>query len=92
MDPPRKTAGLFLSNGYGIGIYSPKADTPWNVGATDESISKESTSPDTMHIAPLTSAALTHDAVFTYRYWLIVGHQDAISSRLEELIRLYPEG
>ena len=91
VDPPRKTMALFLPNGSGIGIYSPRADTPWNVGATGDSRSMDPSSPDTMHVAPLASVALTHSASFTYRCWLILGNEQSIASRVEELTARHSE-
>lgn len=91
-NPPKKAMAFFLQNDFGVGIYSPTANTSWNCGATGTSASTDPNHPDTMHVAPIRTVALDRNTQFTYHYWIVMGNQSTIQTRFNQLLSLYPNG
>lgn len=91
-NPPKKAMAFFLTNDFGVAIYSPRATNAWNCGATGTSASTDPNHADTMHVAPLTTVALDRQTQFTFHYWIVMGNQSTIQTRLNQLLSLYPNG
>ncbi|MCU0748179.1 MAG: hypothetical protein MUF13_01395 [Akkermansiaceae bacterium] len=91
-NPPKKAMAFFLANDFGVGIYSPASTTAWNCGATGTSASTDPTHADTMHVAPLATLAFDRQTQFTFNYWIVMGNQATIRTRLDQLLALYPNG
>ncbi len=89
--PPRHAMAFFDDRGRGFAIYSPRADTPWNCGVVGDSSTEDPDASETVHVAPLATLAFGPDAVFDFRYWIILGDQETIARRLDELLARSPD-
>jgi hypothetical protein len=76
----------------GLGLYSPFARDFWWVGATGTTATGGTTSPNTMHMAPLRTLSLERNSILSYRYWMIHGDVVTIRQRIYELHTKYPNG
>jgi hypothetical protein len=89
-NPSSKAMAFFLQNDFGIGIYAPAANTAWNCGAVGSSATTDSFSNETMHVAPLRTVSLDRTTQFNHTYWIVLGNQATIATRLDQLKALYP--
>lgn len=87
---PKKAMAFFLANDFGVAIYSPSSDTTWNCGATGTSATTDPTSGDTMHVAPIATKAFDRTTQYTFHYWIVMGNQATIATRLDQLLSTYP--
>ena len=87
--PPRNAMAVFASNGQGIGIYSPAATEPWNFAPHGGGTSDEPKAGPCVHVAPIDRAGLGPRSTYRYRYWLVVGTESQIATRLESLAQKY---
>ena len=87
--PPRKAMALFNAAGQGVALFSPAATQAWNFGPHTTLASDSPTASPCMHVAPIDWVNLGPKSTYRYRYWLIVGNQQELASRLDELWRKY---
>ncbi len=84
-EPPLKAMAMFNAEGQGVAVFSPSAKGPWNFGPHGTDNSTDPGAGPCMHVAPLETVALTPRATYRYRYWLVVGTEDQLARRLDEL-------
>ncbi len=87
--PSRKAMAIFESSGQGIAVFSPTSGASWNFGPHGGGLSNNPTDGPCMHIAPIDNVLLGRKSTFRYRYWLIVGDETVIASRLDVLWTKY---
>ncbi|MGJ8694696.1 MAG: hypothetical protein ACSHYF_00120 [Verrucomicrobiaceae bacterium] len=85
---PRNAMAAFSANGQGIAIFSPDAKS-WNFGPHGAGKTQDPAAGPCTHIAPVAFVNLGPQSTLSYRYWLIVGTQDEITTRLDELWKKY---
>lgn len=78
-DPPFKTVALVSEDGYGVAVFSPGATQPWNFGPHRTGLSDDPYAGPCMHVAPLDRVALEPQAIYRYRYWLMLGTKDELA-------------
>ena len=80
---PEKWMAFVDDNLWGLGVYTPSAESFWagRYGGPDGEASSISTS----YIAPVCTTALAKSSVMEYDYYLIVGDLDAIRSTVYNL-------
>jgi hypothetical protein len=83
--PPRKAIACFDGAGQGIAVFSPAADTAWNVGPHGEGVTSDPRATPCMHVAPIATIRLGPAATLRYRYWLVVGAAAEIAASLDTL-------
>ena len=89
VEPPRKTVGLFDSDGHGIALFSPSSDAPWNFGPHGPAIESGPNDGPCMHVAAISRVALGPRSRLVYRYWLIVGDRQEIADSVDRLWERY---
>ena len=85
---PRNAMAAFSANGQGIAIFSPDAKS-WNFGPHGPGKTQDPAAGACSHIAPVAFINLGPQSTLTYRYWLIVGTQPEITTRLNQLWKKY---
>lgn len=80
---PEKWMAFVDSNMWGLGVYSPKAES-FLAGRYGEP-GGDDISSSTSYIAPLCTAALRKNSVMEYDYYLIVDSLDAIRAKVYEI-------
>ena len=88
--PPRNAMALFNAAGQGVAVFSPTATT-WNFGPHGTNGSDDPAAGPCMHVAPVTRINLGPKSIYRYRYWLIVGTENQLATRLNELWGKYSE-
>ncbi|TWT84627.1 hypothetical protein CA13_61070 [Planctomycetes bacterium CA13] len=88
-NPPLKAMAMFESSGQGVAVYSPTSGEIWNYGPHGGGLSDAPTDGPCMHVAPIDRVLLGYKSTFRYRYWLIVGDETEISTRLDALNAKY---
>ncbi len=87
--PPRKAMAVFDSNGQGVAVFSPSSTQHWNFGPHGRGASDDPAAGPCMHVAPLDRVRLGPKSTYSYRYWLVVGDEAAIATRLDSLWKKY---
>ena len=87
--PPRKAVAMFEPSGQGVAVFSPTAGESWNFGPHGGGQSNDPAAGPCMHVAPIDRVPLGRKTTFRYRYWLIVGNESEIASRLDALWTKY---
>lgn len=87
--PPRKAMAMFDSSGCGVAVFSPASEANWNYGPHGSGLSDDPSDGPCMHVAPIDRTQLKHNSIYRYRYWLVVGDQSEIASRLDSLWKKY---
>jgi hypothetical protein len=87
--PPHNAMAFFEAGGQGVAVFSPGSNGHWNFGPHGTGLSDDPLAGPCMHVAPLDQVRLGSDSIYRYRYWLIVGDQVSIASRLDALIEKY---
>lgn len=88
-NPPLKVMACFNSQGQGIAIYSPTSGDTWNFGPHVAAASDDPNGGPCVHLAPVSRVNLGPQSRFEYRYWIIVGDQESITHRVDDLIAKY---
>jgi len=88
---PLKSMACFNKEGQGIAVYSPCATEAWNFGTHGGGLSDDPAAGPCVHFAPIATVALGPKSTLRYRYWMVVGSQDEITARLDELEKKYSE-
>lgn len=89
IEPPRKAVALFDSDGQGIAVFSPAGTSKWNYGAAGKKMSDDPLGAPCMHVAPIDRVSLGPKSTYRFRYWMIVGNEKEIASRLDALWQKY---
>jgi hypothetical protein len=79
----------FTEHGQGIALFSPAATQSWNFGPHGTKLTDQPTAGPCMHVAPLELVRLGPQSTYRYRYWLVVGNEAQISTRLDALWNKY---
>lgn len=87
--PPRKAMAMFEASGQGVAVFSPTSGNHWNFGPHGSGLSQQPTAGPCMHVAPVDRVLLGRTSSFRYRYWLLVGNETDIASRLDALWAKY---
>ncbi|WP_414664765.1 hypothetical protein [Horticoccus sp. 23ND18S-11] len=87
--PPRNAMALFAPNGQGVAVYSPAATQPWNFGPHAGGNTDDPAAGPCMHVAPIDRVNLGPKSTYRYRYWLVVGTEAQINTRLDALAKKY---
>ncbi|MGB7326003.1 MAG: hypothetical protein WBD31_14110 [Rubripirellula sp.] len=90
-NPPRKAMGMFESSGQGVAVFSPTSGESWNFGPHGTGLSREPEAGPCMHVAPIDRVLLGRKSTFRYRYWLVLGDETEIASRLDTLSQKYAD-
>ena len=88
-NPPRKAMAMFERSGQGVAVFSPTSRESWNFGPHGSGLSSDPSDGPCMHVAPIDRVRLGRQSTFRYRYWLIVGDEAQIASRLDSLWTKY---
>ncbi len=88
-NPPRKAMAFFESGGQGVAVFSPCATGHFNFGPHAGGLTDDPLAGPCMHVAPIDRVKLGPDSTYRYRYWLIVGNEANIASRLDVLWEKY---
>lgn len=88
-NPPLKAMAFFNKAGQGIAIFSPTSTINWNFGPHGGGKSDDPAAGPCMHVAPLDRVKLGPQSTYSYRYWMIVGDESSIASRLDSLVAKY---
>jgi hypothetical protein len=86
--PEKPAMACFAKNGQGVAIFSPSA-RHWNFGPHAGGNSDDPSAGPCVHIAPITQVNLGPKTTLRYSYWLIVGNEKQLSTRLDTLIEKY---
>ncbi len=89
--PPRKAMALFAPNGQGVAVFSPVATQPWNFGPHAGGNSDDPAAGPCMHVAPIDRVLLGPKSTYRYRYWLAVGTEAELATRLDALWGKYSQ-
>ena len=89
--PPLQSMACFNEDGQGIAVFSPCATEPWNFGPHGEGQSDDPAAGACVHFAPIATFELGPKSKLRYRYWMVVGTQEKIAARLDELRDKYSE-
>ena len=87
--PPRKAMAMFEPSGQGVAIFSPTSGKTWNFGPHAGGHSNDPKDGPCMHVAPVDRVLLGRRSTYRYRYWLVVGDETEIASRLDKLWAKY---
>lgn len=87
--PPRKAMACFDAMGQGVALYSPAGNYHWNFGSNGKGGSADPYAAPCIHLASLETVKLGTKSSLSYRYWLIVGSESEIATRLDALFRKY---
>jgi hypothetical protein len=87
--PPQHAMAFFEAGGEGIGIYSPASDQAWNFGPHGNGNSDDPRAGPCVHVAPIGMSTLEPRVTYRFRYWMILGTEKQIASRLDQLTMLY---
>jgi hypothetical protein len=88
-EPPRKAIACFNADGQGVAVFSPVSTGSWNFGPHGLIETDDSAASPCMHVAPLDRVSLGPKSKYRFRYWLVVGTEAQIASRLDELWQKY---
>ncbi len=88
-DPPLKAMAFFNKAGQGIAVFSPTSTIDWNFGPHGGGTSDDPAAGPCMHVAPLDRVKLGPKSTYSFRYWMVVGDEARIASRLEALVAKY---
>ncbi len=88
-EPPLKAMACFAAGGQGIAVFSPTATQSWNFGPHGGGSSDDPTAGPCIHMAPIDLVKLGPKSTFRYRYWLVVGTEQQITTRLDALRKRY---
>ena len=88
--PPKNAMALFAPGGQGVAVFSPSATQPWNFGPHAGGASDDPAAGPCMHVAPIDRVNLGPKSTYRFRYWLIVGTQNQLTTRLDALLAKYP--
>ena len=88
-DPPKNAMACFSETGQGIAVFSPGGEENWNFGPHAGGKSDDPAAGPCVHVAPIVKVNMGPTSTLRYRYWLIVGTESEISSRLETLWTRY---
>jgi hypothetical protein len=84
-NPPLKAMAVFEPDGSGVAIFSPAATQDWNFGPHGSRASDDPRAGPCIHIAPIDMVALERHSIYCYQYWLILGNETEIATRLDQL-------
>lgn len=87
--PPLKAMAFFNKAGQGIAIFSPTSTIDWNFGPHGGGASDDPAAGPCMHVAPLDLVSLGPKSTYSFRYWMVVGDEKRIASRLDSLVAKY---
>lgn len=87
--PPLQAMACFAANGQGVAIFSPSATQPWNFGPHAGGNSDDPAAGPCVHIAPIDRVNLGPKSTYRYRYWLAVGTETQLATRLDALWKKY---
>jgi hypothetical protein len=87
--PPRLTMACFNADGQGVAIFSPTSGKTWNFGPHGTGKSNDPTAGPCVHVAPVSRVKMAPHSTYRYRYWLIVGTEKQLATRLDALWRKY---
>jgi hypothetical protein len=87
--PPRNIMAVFSPDGQGVAVFSPTATEPWNFGPHGGGATADSKAGPCIHVAPIDRVLLGPQSTFRYRYWLVVGTEAEIRTRLDALLGSY---
>lgn len=87
--PPLKAMAFFNKTGQGIAIFSPTSTINWNFGPHGGGESDNPAAGSCMHVAPLDRVSLGPKSTYSFRYWMVVGDETLIASRLDTLWEKY---
>jgi hypothetical protein len=87
--PPLKAMAFFNTAGQGIAIFSPSSTIHWNFGPHRDGASDDPAAGPCMHVAPLDLVSLAPKSTYSFRYWMMVGDEKQIVTRLDALIAKY---
>ena len=88
-DPPFKAMACFAANGQGVALFSPTATRPWNFGPHAGGASDDPAAGPCVHMAAIDRILLGPKSTYRYRYWLVVGTEAQIATRLDSLTAKY---
>ena len=86
---PRNAMAVFAPNREGVAVFSPCATQPWNFGPHAGGASDDPAAGPCMHVAPIDRVNLGPKSTYRYRYWLVVGREAQLATRLDELWQKY---
>ena len=87
--PPRQAMALCNAQGQGVAVFSPASGPTWNFGPHGGGASADPAAGPCMHVAPIARANLGPKSTYRYRYWLVVGAEATLATRLEALWKKY---
>jgi hypothetical protein len=87
--PPRKAMALYNTDGQGVAVFSPAATQSWNIGPHGSGASDDPAAGPCMHVAPIDRVNLGPKSICRYRYWLVVGNETQLATRLDALWNKY---
>ncbi|MCP5558106.1 MAG: hypothetical protein H7A55_10175 [Verrucomicrobiaceae bacterium] len=87
--PPRKAMACFNKDGQGVAVFSPSATQPWNFGPHGGGENADPAAGPCVHMAPIDRVNMGPKSIYRYRYWMVVGTTEVISSRLDTLWERY---
>ena len=87
--PPKQALAMFEAGGQGVALFSPTATQTWNFGPHAGGLSTDPTAGPCMHMAPIDRINLGPQSTYRYRYWLVVGTEAQIATRLDALWKRY---
>ncbi len=87
--PPKNVMACFNSKGEGIAVFSPAATEHWNFGPHGGGNSSEAGDAPCVHMAPIAKVKLGPQSTLNYRYWMIVGNEENITTGLDALLKKY---
>jgi hypothetical protein len=88
-EPPLRAMAAFAPGGQGVAIFSPAATLPWNFGPHGGGNSLDPAAGPCIHIAPIDRVPMGPQSTYRYRYWLILGSAQQITTRLDALLKKY---
>ena len=88
-DPPLRAMACFNDQGVGIGIFSPVSTEHWNFGPHGGGKTSDPAAGPCIHVAPISKAALGPQSTYRYRYWMVLGTEDQVAARLDDLREKY---
>ncbi|MDA0766595.1 MAG: hypothetical protein O3A87_04475 [Verrucomicrobia bacterium] len=87
--PPLLAMACFNAEGQGVAIFSPTSGDTWNFGPHQNKPSTDPAAGPCVHVAPVSRVKLAPKSTYTYRYWLVVGSEKQLASRLDFLHQKY---
>lgn len=88
-NPPLKAMAFFNPAAQGIAVFSPTSTINWNFGPHGGGASDDPAAGPCMHVAPLDRVSLGPKSTYAYRFWMIVGDEARIASRLDSPVAKY---